>query len=604
MRQFFQVTKRLIRQKLLDWPRLTGSSFCGERALSTDRGVQFATAQTYVFSDSVLCLGGISDETVKAWESETRYLKRFGSDRRGDDGVRVEIFQRFITLRILVEIQKMMAESKCEPKQFQRNDHLHVNVQWHRLDKTRKERTLYCECSQSYWVCLKIQKLLKAWCSTLPKADILCFVPAAPCKEENGKAKEMEWKTIHLDLCNELAKDSSGAGNPPRMISWNQWWYRKKFLLLTLFLRLMRKYNEICCVNTVHREDDAARKSQNFLNNRNWPNSAPMLVFSDNIDKGQCFITLDEEGLDDMKTSCREYASPRSDETSRARGWIRRNTKIEGLLSLRTSRCWDHDRIFISRPNSFLGSHRERNQPIRNRNVRRNSCCTRWEQRYGEPVAKAKPRPKPTLTFTLVSFPYSERQWIDVDPGKFSQGWFEVSKFMIRLSRHDDTVHREDDAAVRFDDLGFNIVWILTLPNTSPISIQSRDIHKILSLIPHCKTMYCCRMTSPSTSTISGTLTTCTPLFKGYWSQEEKATEGTDSQCSSQPWTRCTPTKIWKKFNTICTKPELRCTQILGEFTKIQYIGGSIWSSRKGLQFCETQSHAIGHTTLWTSGSS
>ena len=41
----------------------------------------------------------------------------------------------------------------------------------------------------------------------------------------------------------------------------------------------------------------------------------------------------------------------------------------------------------------------------------------------------------------------------DVDPGKFSQGCFEVSKFMIRLLRHDDTVHREDDGAVRFDDL-------------------------------------------------------------------------------------------------------------------------------------------------------
>ena len=29
----------------------------------------------------------------------------------------------------------------------------------------------------------------------------------------------------------------------------------------------------------------------------------------------------------------------------------------------------------------------------------------------------------------------------------------EVSNFMIRLLRHDDTVHREDDGAVRFDDL-------------------------------------------------------------------------------------------------------------------------------------------------------
>ena len=72
---------------------------------------------------------------------------------------------------------------------------------------------------------------------------------------------------------------------------------------------------------------------------------------------------------------------------------------------------------------------------------------------FGKPVAKAKPQPKPTLTLSLVSIPYRERKWIDVDSRKFSQSCFEVSKFMIRLLRHDDTVHREDDGAVRFDDL-------------------------------------------------------------------------------------------------------------------------------------------------------
>ena len=67
----------------------------------------------------------------------------------------------------------------------------------------------------------------------------------------------------------------------------------------------------------------------------------------------------------------------------------------------------------------------------------------------GKLVAKAKPRPKPTLTLSPVSIPYRERKWTDVDPRKFSQGCF----FTIRLLRHDDTVHREDDGVVRFDDL-------------------------------------------------------------------------------------------------------------------------------------------------------
>ena len=120
--------------------------------------------------------------------------------------------------------------------------------------------------------------------------------------------------------------------------------------------------------------------------------------------------------------------------------------------------------------------------------------------------------------------------------------FFQVSKFMIRLLRHDDTVHREDDGAVRFDDLAekfkakfdgtsqWSIEARITFlakgggpkkrfqyclnPNSSKHFLYFRaiqGIQEVLSLIQHCKTMYCCRMTSPSTSTTSGTLTTCTP---------------------------------------------------------------------------------------------
>ena len=42
-----------------------------------------------------------------------------GSNRRGADGIRVEIFPGFTVLGILDEIQKMMAELRCEPEQFQ-----------------------------------------------------------------------------------------------------------------------------------------------------------------------------------------------------------------------------------------------------------------------------------------------------------------------------------------------------------------------------------------------------------------------------------------------------------------------------------------------------
>ena len=57
--------------------------------------------------------------------------------------------------------------------------------------------------------------------------------------------------------------------------------------------------------------------------------------FLKDIGKGQFFVTLEEEGLDDMQTVCREYTLPRDQETSRAREWIRGNTKIEPVLGVK-----------------------------------------------------------------------------------------------------------------------------------------------------------------------------------------------------------------------------------------------------------------------------
>ena len=74
-------------------------------------------------------------------------------------------------------------------------------------------------------------------------------------------------------------------------------------------------------------------------------------------------------------------------------------------------------------------------------------------------------------TLSLVSVPYRERRWTDIEPAKFSQGCFQVSKFMIRLLRHDDTAHREDDGAVRFDDLAES--FTSRFAGTSHWSIQA-----------------------------------------------------------------------------------------------------------------------------------
>ena len=83
-----------------------------------------ANAETYVFANSVLCLGIMSDRPVEAWKNkinwyvEDRYLKVL--NRTDGDPMEFEwkVLPGFTTLNILEEIQKIMTELQCEPEQF------------------------------------------------------------------------------------------------------------------------------------------------------------------------------------------------------------------------------------------------------------------------------------------------------------------------------------------------------------------------------------------------------------------------------------------------------------------------------------------------------
>ena len=44
----------------------------------------------------------------------------------------------------------------------------------------------------------------------------------------------------------------------------------------------------------------------------------------------------------------------------------------------------------------------------------------------------------------------NERNWIDIEPGKYSLSAYEVSKKVIHLLRHSQKVQREENGAVHF----------------------------------------------------------------------------------------------------------------------------------------------------------
>ena len=173
LRQLFHVSERLITDQTeiaglttIDWQLLVWR----ETTPLTDRAVHFATAKTNVFCDSVLCLGSISDEPVKAWKSRNNWFleTRCIQDLARVDGEQMEfewkIIPGFNTLGVLDEIQRMMAESKCEPEQFK--GRIIFMSMYNDIDWTKRGKKEHCIAStlrvseyaprftQGHWSCL------------------------------------------------------------------------------------------------------------------------------------------------------------------------------------------------------------------------------------------------------------------------------------------------------------------------------------------------------------------------------------------------------------------------------------------------------------------
>ena len=149
LKQLFHVSGKLITDHkeitgfpVFNWQQLTWQS----STLLTDKAVQFATAKTFVLSDSVLCLGvhQYRSRQIKEGEDQIfhgiRSIWRIGANRWRADGVRVTKIS---------QIQNMMTGIKCEPEHFQGRIifmSMHNDIDW--KEKTRQPRKLYFECFQ------------------------------------------------------------------------------------------------------------------------------------------------------------------------------------------------------------------------------------------------------------------------------------------------------------------------------------------------------------------------------------------------------------------------------------------------------------------------
>ena len=63
--------------------------------------------------------------------------------------------------------------------------------------------------------------------------------------------------------------------------------------------------------------------------------------------------------------------------------------------------------------------------------------------------AKAKPQPR-ILVGTTATIPMHEKRWIDIEPSEQNLVSYDLSKKVINLIRHNQTLYRDDDGAIEF----------------------------------------------------------------------------------------------------------------------------------------------------------
>ena len=372
-----------------------------------------------------------------------------------------KISASFTKLGILDEVRKtMISEWKCEPEHFK--GRIIFMSMYNDIDGTKRwnkencianahrvtgyarrfarghwsipkawvgEEKWYGTHVQQTWM-EKVIKLLKDMMLNFPEQQTSC----APCQQRLGKrriGKQRKRSNIHslqldtiefilrtiisvnqlsvygavADLCRELARKLTRYGEAPRMKIWNQWLYRLDFLLLTLFLRLMPKYKETCCVNTT-------RNSNNFLKTRSYPNCALALVSRRTLTKDSSSLHLVMMHLTIWKDHVerKPHLEVRNHPTWEGGSVeIRRSAQVldvkpsviikdvHGVEIMIESLFRDRTVSWVRIVNGINKYVTETSQEIPVASVENRGT--------GKPVAKARPRPKPTLTLTPVSVP-------------------------------------------------------------------------------------------------------------------------------------------------------------------------------------------------------
>ena len=190
------------------------------------------------------------------------------------------------------------------------------------------------------------------------------------------------------------------------------------------------------------------------------------------VEVGQYFVTKDTGSLRQFRSvACREYTLPRDDPASQAKGSIQGNMRIGPVLEVTTSfqhfkygieiRIWsvnqDNSQSWVRISYGMikhLVESIQHNTEIPADPQEEQVPQTSTSVIAARSKAKAKPQPR-VLVGTTATIPMHERRWIDIEPSEPTLAAYDVSKKVISLLRHNQTLQREEDGAIEFYKIKF-----------------------------------------------------------------------------------------------------------------------------------------------------
>ena len=164
--------------------------------------------------------------------------------------------------------------------------------------------------------------------------------------------------------------------------------------------------------------------------------------------------------------ACREYTLPRDDPASQPKGWIQGKMRIGLVLEVTTSsqhfkygieirigsvnqdnsHSWV--RISYGTVKYVIDSVQDNTETLADPQEER-LPQTSTSVVAARSKAKAKPQPR-VLVGTTATMPIHERRLIDIEPSKQNLASYDLSKKVVNLLRHNQTVQREEDGAIQF----------------------------------------------------------------------------------------------------------------------------------------------------------